>query len=92
MTTAPPRMADDLMADEVIADPFTYYRWLRELDPIHWNGRWGGWVLTRYEDVVTVLRDSTTFSADRMGFLANELSPEEQEPIFPIFDILSRWM
>ena len=92
MTTAPPRMADDLMADEVISDPFTYYRWLRELDPIHWNGRWGGWVLTRYEDVVTVLRDASTFSADRMGFLANELSPEEQEPIFPIFDILSRWM
>jgi cytochrome P450 len=91
-TAAAPRMADDLMADDVIRDPFTYYRWLRELDPIHWNARWGGWVLTRYEDVVTVLRDATTFSSDRMGYLAAELSPEEQAPIFPIFDVLSRWM
>ncbi len=87
-----PRMADDLMADEAIRDPHTFYRWLRELSPIHWNARWGGWVLTRYEDVVTVLRDSKTFSSDRMGFLAKELSPEEQEPIFPIFDVLGRWM
>ncbi|MFN2251304.1 MAG: cytochrome P450 [Anaerolineae bacterium] len=85
-------ISDDLMAPEVIEDPHTYYRTIRELDPIHWNDRWGGWVLTRYDDVVQVLRDWKRFSSDRMGFLANELSPEEQEPLTPIFDVLSRWM
>ncbi|MFQ5967687.1 MAG: cytochrome P450 [Acidimicrobiia bacterium] len=85
-------LSDDLMAPEVIHDPHTYYRELREADPVHWNERWGGWVLTRYADVVPVLRDAERFSSDRMAFLANELSEEERESLEPIFRILSRWM
>ncbi|MCP3902527.1 MAG: cytochrome P450 [Planctomycetes bacterium] len=83
---------DDLMAPDVIADPHAYYRELRETDPVHWNERWGGWVLTRYEDVVRVLRDSKRFSSDRMGFLARELDSHERNEIAPIFDVLSKWM
>ncbi len=83
---------DDLMAPNVISDPHGYYRTLREAEPIHWNARWGGWVLTGYNEVVEVLRDSLNFSSDRMGFLAQELTQEEQESIAPIFKILSYWM
>ena len=64
-------LSDDLMAPEVIADPHAYYAELREHDPIHWNERWGGWILTRYDDVVAVLRDQRGFSSDRMAFLAS---------------------
>lgn len=85
-------ISDDLMAPEVITDPHIYYRHLRETDPVHWNERWGGWVLTRYDDVVQVLRDSKRFSSDRMAYLARELSQEEQELYSPIFKVLSRWM
>ncbi|MFQ5944845.1 MAG: cytochrome P450 [Candidatus Methylomirabilales bacterium] len=84
-------ISDDLMAPEVIADPHTYYRQLREADPIHWNDRWGGWVLTRYDDVVKVLRDPVRFSSDRMAYLARELSEEQQKLYAPIFEVLSRW-
>jgi cytochrome P450 len=83
---------DDLMAKEVIADPHTYYRHLREADPVYWNDRWGGWVLTGYKNVVDVLRDADRYSSDRMGFLQQELTQEEQESIAPIFRILSSWM
>lgn len=83
---------DDLMTVDVITDPHAYYRRLREYEPIHWNERWGGWVLTRYSDVVQVLRDSKNFSSDRMAFLARELSAEEQLRLKPIFDVLSRWI
>lgn len=83
---------NDLMAPEVIADPHAYYRNLRNADPIYWNDRWGGWVMTGYQQVVDVLRDSVNFSSDRMGFLAQELTQEEQESIAPIFRILSYWM
>ncbi|OYU95194.1 MAG: cytochrome [Bacteroidetes bacterium B1(2017)] len=83
---------DDLMAPEVIANPHAYYHKLRSAEPIHWNARWGGWVLTGYNDVVEVLRDSLHFSSDRMGFLAQELTQEEQESIAPIFKVLSYWM
>jgi cytochrome P450 len=83
---------DDLMAPDVIADPHAYYRELRDTDPVHWNERWGGWVLTRYDDVVRVLRDQKNFSSDRMGFLARELDAQERQEIAPIFDVLSKWM
>ncbi len=85
-------LSDDLMASEVIRDPHTYYHRLREIDPVHWNKTWSGWILTRYEDVVAVLRDAKRFSSDRMGYLARELTEEERESIAPIFDVLSRWM
>ena len=85
-------ISDDLMAPEVILDPHSYYRGLRQQDPVHWNDRWGGWVLTLYSDVVQVLRDADSFSSDRMGYLKRELTEEEIEPIAPIFDVLSRWI
>lgn len=85
-------VSDNLMAPEVIHDPHTYYHTLRGDDPVHWNDRWGGWVITRYEDVVKVLRDADSFSSDRMGFLERELTEDEREPIAPIFDVLSSWM
>lgn len=83
---------DDLMAPEVIADPHSYYRRLRDNDRVHWNERWKGWVLTGYKEVVDVLRDAEHFSSDRMGYLANELSQEERESIAPIFNVLKYWM
>lgn len=86
------QLKDDLMAPEVIADPHSYYRELREQERVHWNDRWKGWVLTGYKEVVDVLRDAEHFSSDRMGFLAQELSQEEQESIAPIFRILQYWM
>ena len=80
------------MAPEVIADPHSYYRRLRDQNPVHWNDRWGSWVLTRHDDVVQVLRDSEAFSSDRMGYLERERTEDEIEPIAPIFDVLSRWI
>lgn len=85
-------VSDDLMAAEVIHDPHAYYRGLRSEDPIHWNDRWGGWVVTRYDDVVKILRDAQAFSADRMAFLARELPEDQMETIRPIFEVLSSWM
>jgi cytochrome P450 len=40
----------------VHADPYPYYRRLREADPVHLSPL-GLWVLTRYDDCVTSLRD-----------------------------------
>jgi len=85
------KIHDDLMAPEVVTDPHTYYRTLRENEPIHFNEKWGGWVLTDYDDVVQVLRDQYRFSSDRMGFLAKELSEDQRGGYAPIFEVLSRW-
>ena len=42
---------------EFHANPYPFYQALREKDPIH-QSPLGFWVLTRYDDVVTSLRDS----------------------------------
>jgi len=43
---------EDLLAPDVIEDPYTYFGRLREEDPIHWNSLYETWVITRYDDVV----------------------------------------
>ena len=52
-----------LLDPEVLANPYPLYRELRESDPVHWDPYLHAWVITRYEDVVRVLRD---FSAARV--------------------------
>ena len=49
---------------EARSDPYPLYKRLREEDPVHWSEALDAWVLTRYDDVVNVLRDPR-FSADR---------------------------
>ena len=55
---------EDLLGPEATADPYTYYGRLREEDPIHWNPLYETWVLTRYADVVWVLRHPELFSSE----------------------------
>lgn len=51
-----------LLDPAVLADPYPLYKRLREEDPVHWDPFLHCWVVTRYEDVHTVLKE---FSADR---------------------------
>jgi cytochrome P450 len=51
-----------LLDPEVLADPYPLYHRLRAHDPVYWDPYLHSWVVTRYEDVVTVL---TRFSAAR---------------------------
>jgi len=51
-----------LLEPQVLADPYPLYERLRREDPVHWDPYLHSWVVTRYADVVTVLRD---FSAAR---------------------------
>jgi cytochrome P450 len=44
------------LTPEFHADPYPFYRQLRETDPVHLSPL-GLWVLTRYDDCVTSLRD-----------------------------------
>jgi cytochrome P450 len=83
---------DDMMSKEVMNDPHRYYHELRAFDPVHFNEKWGGWVLTRYADVVQVFRDADNFSAERMSYLGNELTDNDRERFAPIFKVLANWM
>jgi cytochrome P450 len=54
---------EDLFAPEVIADPYAYFGHLRETDPVHWNPRAEMWIVTRYEDLVWLVRHHELFSS-----------------------------
>ena len=54
---------DDMFAADVIADPHAYYANLRSVDPVHWNERYQLWVITRYDDVVWMIRHHELFSS-----------------------------
>jgi cytochrome P450 len=51
-----------LLDPETRACPYPLYHRLRERDPVHWDAYLHAWVVTRYDDVVTVLQ---RFSAER---------------------------
>lgn len=66
---------------EIHADPYPMYDRLRAEDPVHWNNLMEVWVLTRYDDVVSVLRDSR-FSANRrraQNRFSQEMAKREEE-------------
>ncbi len=62
----------DPYAPEVDADPFPYYKTLRDEYPCFWSPEARMWVLSRYTDIVTALNDWQTYSSSR-GNLLDEL-------------------
>ena len=77
-----------LLDPAVHADPHPFYRRLREQAPVHWDPFMHTWVVTRYEDVMTVLH---RFSADRTP------NPEQMQALGlpslgPVADVMARQM
>lgn len=58
----PPLSLAAMLDPEVLASPYPLYHRLRTESPVHWDPLLRVWVVTRYEDVIRVLRD---FSAER---------------------------
>jgi cytochrome P450 len=63
-------LAGATLADpKVQADPSAYFAAMRRDDPVHYDAKLGMWLVSRYEDIVQVLRDPITFS-DKHGYEA----------------------
>jgi pimeloyl-[acyl-carrier protein] synthase len=48
-----------LLDPQVLANPYPLYKSLRECDPVHWDPFLHAWIVTRYDDVVTILQKFT---------------------------------
>jgi cytochrome P450 len=81
----------DLATPEALADPFPVYRRLRETDPVHWSDTAGGWLVTRYDDLVRCLKESR-LSAARVGALFDRMPAEVQLETRPLREAFSHWM
>ncbi|HEY0834581.1 MAG TPA: cytochrome P450 [Azospirillum sp.] len=62
----------DPYAPAVDADPFPFYKTLRDEHPCFWSEEANMWVLSRYDDIVTALNDWETYSSAK-GNLMDEL-------------------
>jgi hypothetical protein len=58
---------DDLLCEEAIDRPVSYYGRLRAVSPVYWNERWNGWIVTGYPAVVAGFRDHQRLSSDRFA-------------------------
>jgi pimeloyl-[acyl-carrier protein] synthase len=56
---------EDLLAPDIIVDPYPVYDIIRDADPVHWNARLDAWLLLGYSDVLDALNDHELFSSDR---------------------------
>ena len=70
---------DQLASLELVSDPYPLYGELRESHPVYWSEGWNAFLLTRYDDVVDVLRDYHRFvNAGRYTLFMEQLSPERR--------------
>ena len=89
--TATPDL-DDLLSAEAVNEPRTYYKRLRDTDPVYWNARWNGWILTDYQDVAAGFRDHQRLSSDRFqGPFAKDLM-ESASRYQQLIDFMNKWM
>lgn len=76
-----------LVSPAILSDPYPIYHQLRAEDPVHWSDAWGCWVLTRYADVIAVLRDYRRFTnVGRIASFLDQLPANVRAQIRPLYD------
>ena len=80
-------MADDEilfnpLLPEFHADPYPFYKQLREKEPVH-QSPMGFWVLTRYDDCVAVLRDQRFGREEFQQMLTSVYGDDSEKPALP---------
>ncbi|OGT85171.1 MAG: hypothetical protein A3H91_05375 [Gammaproteobacteria bacterium RIFCSPLOWO2_02_FULL_61_13] len=73
-----------LINAQTFLDPYANFRRLREEDPMHWIPEFGVWFLSRYEDIVAVLKDDVHFSKERTR-VEQGLHPTVRKWLGPLF-------
>lgn len=75
---------EKLISDEFLDDPYPLLRLLQEEDPVYWSESIGGWIVTRYDDIVPTFRDVAHFSNyGRFAKAVEYLPPEDRQKLAP---------
>jgi len=83
---------DDLLDPAIIANPYPYFRKLREERPVHWNSRWRGWVVALYEDVYRGLHDERMLADTITPYFQTRLTAQQQKKYAVLYDVLNSWI
>ncbi|MEU2006745.1 cytochrome P450 [Rhodococcus sp. NPDC019627] len=83
----------DLVCEEALADPHTYFSRLRDQAPIAFMPNYGSWLVTGHPEVRAVLSDPV-FTSDRIRpFIERKLAGPDTDPrVRAAFEMLSNWL
>jgi pimeloyl-[acyl-carrier protein] synthase len=76
---------EDWLAPDMVYDPYAYFSRVRTEMPVHWNERHRTWVVTRYRDVVWLLRHPEWFSSavfQHRPFAPKTAEPDAQQALY----------
>jgi pimeloyl-[acyl-carrier protein] synthase len=75
-----------LVSKEFIGDPYEVLRRMRDEAPVYWSDSVGGWMITRYDDVMTTFKHTKEYSNEgRLGRAAAHLPSNERQRL-PVFE------
>ncbi len=80
-----------LLSPDFFADPYPVYQALRTNAPVYWSDELNGWIITRYEDVMNLLRDPR-LSSSRTAALLRGIDSAERETLQPLISALNHWI
>ncbi|MFL2793169.1 MAG: cytochrome P450 [Paracoccaceae bacterium] len=73
-----------------VANPYPYFSALRKKDPIHWHVKLKSWIITRYDDVRSIL-SSDNITVDRLNNFYSKLPGDEAKLLEEIVKYLNLW-
>jgi cytochrome P450 len=82
----------NLLDPSASANPYPLYDRLRKEEPVHWNDEFGGWVLTRYDDVMNALHNPLLSPGGGIAAMFSRLSEAERQETLPLQRHLSMWL
>ena len=77
---------ESLVSESFIGDPYATLDLLRETDPVHWSESIGGWVLTRYDDVLVTFKNVGSYSSEGRLARAAAYLPTESRAKLSAFE------
>lgn len=86
-TTVTPDFEARLVSPDELRNPYPLLHEMREHAPVYWSDSIGGWVLTRYDDILVSFKDTSSYSNEnRLGKAAAYLPPEKRVNFKPFED------
>jgi hypothetical protein len=87
MTNPPPLSFDEvLVSPDFIKDPYSTLRRMREECPVYWSDGIGGWILTRYDDILASFKNTSYYSNENRLGKAVEYLPAEKRANYKAFE------
>ena len=75
-----------LVSDRFIYDPYPTLALLRDTDPVHWSDSLGGWILTRYDDILATFKNVAVYSNEGRLGRASAYLPAEARSRLEVFE------